>query len=58
MAGLGYDAVMGMPWTEAREFAACVATQHQRRWVETATAMRVAGTEQKAWDKIMLELGA
>lgn len=58
MAGFGYDAVMDMPWTEAREFAACVADDRQRRWVDMATAMRVAGAEQTAWDKIMREMGA
>ena len=56
MAGFGYDAVMDMPWTEAREFAACVADDRQRRWVDMATAMRVAGADNEAWAKIMREL--
>lgn len=58
MAGFGYDAVLNMPWTEARDYAACVATERSRRWVDMATAIRVAGAEQTAWDKIMREMGA
>ena len=56
MAGFGYDAVMDMPWTEAREFAVCVADDRQRRWVDMATAMRVSGADNEAWAKIMRDM--
>ena len=34
---------MDMPWTDAREFSACVAEERQRRWLDRATAMLRCG---------------
>ena len=47
---------MGMPWTDAREFSACVAEDRGRRWLDRATALRAAQADQKSWEKITRDL--
>ena len=47
---------MDMPWTDAREFSACVAEVRGRRWLDMATAMRAAQADQKSWEKITRDL--
>ena len=54
--GFGFESVMDMPWTDAREFSACVAEVRGRRWLDMATAMRAAGADQKSWEKITRDL--
>jgi len=56
MAGFGYDAVMEMPWTDARDFALSVAEERRMRWLEQAWAVRVGGADQKSWEKITRDL--
>jgi len=47
---------MDMPWTEARDYAACVAADRQRRWLDLATAVRASGADQKDWEKITRDM--
>jgi hypothetical protein len=56
MAGFGYDAVMEMAWTDARDFALSVAEERRMRWLEQAWAVRVGGADQKSWEKITRDL--
>lgn len=52
-AGFAFESVMDMPWTDARDFSASLADERKRDWEDMATAMRVAGADQKSWEQIM-----
>ncbi len=49
---------MDLPWTEAKAFAVCVTEDRRRRWLDLASAVRVAGADQKNWERITRDFEA
>ncbi len=55
MAGYSYEAVMDMPWTDARDFWDCVLEERRARWIDMAAAMRLAHASQEDWERVVRE---